>query len=74
MRTIIKSVVAAAVLAAGTIGATAPAQARWHDGYRGGYGYHHHGIGTGGAIGLGILGLGVGAAIASHKKRAPSPS
>jgi hypothetical protein len=70
MRTIIKSVVAAAVLAAGTIGATAPAQARWHGGgygYHGGY-HHHGGIGTGGAIGLGILGLGVGAAIASSDR------
>ena len=74
MRKIIKTAVAAALLTAGTIGATAPAEARgWHGGgYHGGYGYHgghygHRGYGTGAAVGLGLLGLGVGAAIASDR-------
>jgi len=62
----LKGAVAAAVLAAGTVGvAAAPAQARsWHHGYHHWRGGWHH-DNTGVAIGAGILGLGIGAAIAS---------
>ncbi|HET8611814.1 MAG TPA: hypothetical protein VFL92_03505 [Sphingomonas sp.] len=66
----LKGALAAAVLAAGTVGVVAaPAQARsWHGYHHGWGGYHrgwyHHDNG-GAAIAAGILGLGIGAAIAS---------
>lgn len=50
MRRSVQALAAAAVLAAGTLGAAAPAQAR---------------VSTGVAVASGLLGLGVGAAIAS---------
>jgi len=60
----------AAVLALGgvTLGAAAPAEARWHGGYHGGYyGHRYHHGGTSTALAAGIIGLGVGAAIASDR-------
>src|SRR5689334_13145899 len=56
MRGVIKSLVAAAVLAGGTLTVAAPAEAR----------YHHRGNGDA-ALVAGIVGLGVGAAIASDR-------
>lgn len=64
----------ALALAGVTIGAAAPAEARWHGGgYYGrgyyGHGYygHYHGGGrTAAVLGAGILGLAAGAAIASR--------
>ena len=78
MRSIIKGIVAASLLAGATIAAAAPAEAqRWHGGYGGYHGYyggwhhHHGGVSTGTAVAAGLLGLGVGAAIASSD-RGPS--
>lgn len=60
MRKFLTATAAALALGGVTLGAAAPAEARY---YHGGY-YHHHG-GTGAAVAAGIIGLGVGAAIAS---------
>ncbi len=67
----------ALALAGMTLGAAAPAEARYHGGgrhggYYGGYhgyhGYHHGGGRTALALGAGVLGLAAGAAIAnSHR-------
>jgi hypothetical protein len=60
--------VTAAALALGgvTLGAAAPAEARYHGGYHGGYHGHYYRHGGGGtAVAAGILGLAAGAAIAS---------
>ena len=62
MRKFLTATTAALALAGVTLGAAAPAEARYHGGYRGHY-YHHGGTGT--ALAAGIIGLGVGAAIAS---------
>lgn len=61
----------AAVLALGgvTLGAAAPADARYHGGWRGGYHGHYYRHGGGGtAVAAGILGLAAGAAIASSNR------
>jgi len=75
MRSVIKGIVAASLLAGTTVAAAAPAEAqRWHGGghYRGygGYhgGWHRGGVSTGTAVAAGLLGLGVGAAIASSDR------
>lgn len=62
MRKFLTAATAALALGGVTLGAAAPAEARYHGGYRGHY-YHHGGTGT--ALAAGIIGLGVGAAIAS---------
>lgn len=59
MRSVFKGLIAAAVIAGGTVAATAPAEARYH-------GYHRGGDRTGTALLAGAIGLGVGAAIASN--------
>ncbi len=74
MRSVIKGIVAASLLAGATVAATAPAEAqRWHGGggyYHGGYhdGWHRGGVSTGTAVAAGLLGLGIGAAIASSDR------
>lgn len=78
MRSVIKGIVAASLLAGATFAAAAPAEAqRWHGGggyYHGGYGggyhggWHRGGVSTGTAVAAGLLGLGVGAAIASSDR------
>ncbi len=73
MRSVIKGIVAASLLAGATVAAAAPAEAqRWHGGrgyYHGGYGgWHRGGVSTGTAVAAGLLGLGVGAAIASSDR------
>jgi hypothetical protein len=67
MRKFLTATTAALALAGVTIGAAAPAEARYHGGYYGGYyGHRHHGN-AGAVIGAGILGLAAGAAIASDR-------
>jgi len=73
MRKFLSASAAALALAGVTLGAAAPAEARWHGGgyYGGGYygrgyhGYYHGGDRTAAVLGAGILGLAAGAAIAS---------
>ena len=64
MRKFLTATTAALALAGVTLGAAAPAEARYHGGY---YGHYHHGGRTGAVIGAGILGLAAGAAIASDR-------
>ncbi|WP_116089553.1 hypothetical protein [Sphingomonas crusticola] len=72
MRKLLTASVAALALTGVTLGAAAPAEARYHGG-RGYYGHgyygHYHGGGrTAAVLGAGILGLAAGAAIAdSHR-------
>jgi hypothetical protein len=76
MRKLLTGSAAALALAAVTLGAAAPAQARWHGGYgghggyysRGYYGHYHGGGRTAAVVGAGILGLAAGAAIASSPR------
>lgn len=68
MRKFLTATAAALALGGVTLGAAAPAEARYHGGWHGGYHghYYRHG-GTGTALAAGIIGLGVGAAIASDR-------
>lgn len=66
MRKFLTATTAALALAGVTLGAAAPAEARYHGGYRG---HYYHGGHTGAVIGAGILGLAAGAAIASDNYR-----
>ena len=69
MRKLLTASAAALALAGVTIGAAAPAEARYY-----GRGYYGHRGGHSGAIlGAGILGLAAGAAIASNHPRYYSP-
>jgi len=71
MRKFLTATAAALALGGVTLGAAAPAEARYHGGYYGGHGYHghyRHG-GSGAAVAAGILGLAAGAAIASSGPR-----
>ncbi len=59
----------AALTFGGAIAATAaPAQARPHGYYNGGYYNHHRGGNTGAAVAAGVVGLALGAAIASNNR------
>jgi hypothetical protein len=64
MRKLLTASAAALALTGVTLGAAAPADARYHGG-RGYYG-HYHGGRTAAVLGAGILGLAAGAAIASR--------
>jgi len=64
MRKFLTAATAALALGGVTLGAAAPAEARYH-GYHGGYHGHYYHHGGGSALAAGIIGLGVGAAIAS---------
>lgn len=73
MRKLLTASAAALALAGLTMGAAAPAEARYHGGrggyyggYHGGYYGHYHGGGT--ALAAGILGLAAGAAIVSSNR------
>jgi len=67
MRKFLTAATAALALGGVTLGAAAPAEARYHGGWHGGYhGHYRHG-GSSAALAAGIIGLGVGAAIASDR-------
>lgn len=68
MRKLLSTSAAVLAIAGATLGAAAPAEARYHGGrYYGGY--HHHGGGrTALALGAGILGLAAGAAIVDNRR------
>jgi len=67
MRKFLTATAAALALGGVTLGAAAPAEARYHGGWHGGYHGHYYRHGGGSALAAGIIGLGVGAAIASDR-------
>jgi len=77
MRKFLTTTAAALALGGVALGAAAPAEARWHGGYYGGYhgGYyrHYHGGRTAAILGAGVLGLAAGAAIASSPRYYSAP-